>query len=126
MRFLADMGISPATVTFLRSLGHDAIHLADERLFRLPDTEVLQKATTEQRTILTADLDFGAIVALSGRRLPSVVTFRLADMRPANVNRHVAALVEAHARDIEAGALVTVTEHRARLRQLPVGGPGEP
>ena len=27
MKFLADMGISPRTVAFLRSQGHDAVHL---------------------------------------------------------------------------------------------------
>jgi predicted nuclease of predicted toxin-antitoxin system len=120
MRFLADMGISPDTVAYLRALGHDAVHLADERLYKLPDDQVLVKATTEQRAILTADLDFSAIMALSGRQLPSVITFRLADMRPENVNRHLAALLAVHADDIAAGALVTVTEHRARIRRLPV------
>jgi predicted nuclease of predicted toxin-antitoxin system len=120
MRFLADMGISPETLAFLRALDHDAVHLADEQLYRLPDTEVLDKATAEQRTVLTADLDFGALMALSGRRLPSVVTFRLTDMRPANVNRHLRAVVESHADDIEAGALITVSGHRARVRRLPV------
>jgi predicted nuclease of predicted toxin-antitoxin system len=37
MRFLADMGISPATVTALRMHGHDASHLRDEGLERLAD-----------------------------------------------------------------------------------------
>ena len=35
MRFLADMGISPATVAFLVDLGHDAVHLHDQGLDRL-------------------------------------------------------------------------------------------
>lgn len=30
MKFLADMGISPRTVNWLKSNGYDAVHLADE------------------------------------------------------------------------------------------------
>ena len=34
MKFLADMGISLKTVAFLHTLGHDAVHLADQGLER--------------------------------------------------------------------------------------------
>lgn len=44
MKFLADMGISPQTVAFLQTLGHDAVHLAAQGLDRLPDHEILEKA----------------------------------------------------------------------------------
>jgi hypothetical protein len=37
MRFLADMGISPVTVSFLFDLGHDVMHLHDEGLDELED-----------------------------------------------------------------------------------------
>lgn len=39
MKFLADMGISPDTVVWLRSLGYDAVHLHEQGLDRLPDME---------------------------------------------------------------------------------------
>lgn len=32
MKFLADMGISPRTVEWLRQQGYDAVHLLDEGL----------------------------------------------------------------------------------------------
>jgi predicted nuclease of predicted toxin-antitoxin system len=50
MRFLADMGVSLRVVEWLRSTGHDAIHLRDEGLQALPDGEVLQKALREERS----------------------------------------------------------------------------
>jgi Domain of unknown function (DUF5615) len=37
VKFLADMGISPKTVAFLHALGHDAVHLSEQGLERLPD-----------------------------------------------------------------------------------------
>jgi hypothetical protein len=34
VKFLADMGISPKAVTFLHTLGHDAVHLSEQGLER--------------------------------------------------------------------------------------------
>ena len=53
MKFLADMGISPQTVTFLRSQGHDAAHLLDAKLERLADPAVMDKARLEGCVLLT-------------------------------------------------------------------------
>jgi predicted nuclease of predicted toxin-antitoxin system len=61
MRFLADMGVAGRIVEWLRSEGHDAVHLRDEGLHRLPNGEIFRKAALEQRIVLTFDLDFGEI-----------------------------------------------------------------
>jgi predicted nuclease of predicted toxin-antitoxin system len=37
MRFLADAGISPNTVDFLRQNGHEAIHVRELGMQRVPD-----------------------------------------------------------------------------------------
>ena len=66
MKFLADMGISPKTVALLRGLGHDATHLQEQGLERLPDSTILTKARQEERILLTHDLGFGELVAASG------------------------------------------------------------
>jgi predicted nuclease of predicted toxin-antitoxin system len=47
MRFLADMGISPVTVSFLRGIGHNASHLHDEGLDELEDPDIFAKARDE-------------------------------------------------------------------------------
>ena len=120
MRFLADMGLAHSTVAFLRACGHDAIHLRDEGLQWLSDDKIIEKALSEGRIILTHDLDFGRIVALSRGRLPSVVTFRLADMRPVQVNRYLDEVVGHFAEQLEGGALASVSEHGIRVRSLPV------
>jgi predicted nuclease of predicted toxin-antitoxin system len=73
MKFLADMGISPKTVAFLRTLDHDATHLQEQGLERLPDSAILAKAREEARILLTHDLDFGELIAASGACLPSVM-----------------------------------------------------
>jgi predicted nuclease of predicted toxin-antitoxin system len=81
MKFLADMGIAMRIVEWLRQRGHDIIHLREEGLHNLPDREIFKKAISEGRIILTFDLDFGEIVALSGDLPVSVSLFRLRNTR---------------------------------------------
>ena len=68
VKFLADMGISPKTVVFLHALGHNAVHLAEQGLERLPDAGIVDKARQEGRIVLVHDLGFGDLVAASGAR----------------------------------------------------------
>jgi hypothetical protein len=42
-------GHFPKTVAFLHALGHDAVHLADQGLERLPDPGIVEKARQEGR-----------------------------------------------------------------------------
>lgn len=120
MKFLLDMGLAESTARFLRMDGHDAIHLREQGLQRLPDEGIVAKAVDENRIVLTHDLDFGRIVALSGERLPSVITFRLSDMRAPNVNRYLANLLTRFSEELELGALVSVQDDSIRVRRLPV------
>jgi predicted nuclease of predicted toxin-antitoxin system len=120
MRFLADMGLAQSTVAFLRAQGHDAVHLRDQGLQQLEDIEIVQKARAEGRVILTHDLDFGRIVALGGARVPSMITFRLSDMRPSQVNQFLITVLERFTEQLEMGALVSVTDGGIRVRSLPI------
>ncbi|MHC5935953.1 DUF5615 family PIN-like protein [Nostoc sp.] len=52
MKFLADMGISLRTVSWLRRDSSDVVHLRDEGLQRLADNEILIKARREGRILL--------------------------------------------------------------------------
>jgi len=60
------MGVASPVVAWLREQGHDAQHLRDEDLHRLPNGEIFRKTLAEERIILTFDLDFAEIAALSG------------------------------------------------------------
>lgn len=121
MNFLADMGISPKAVGFLQHLGHQAVHLQEQGLHRLQDHEILKKAREEGLIVLTHDLDFGDMLAASGADLPSVVIFRLRNMRPEHVNNYLLKIISQYADALEDGAIITVTEGRIRIRALPLG-----
>ena len=120
MRFLADMGVARRIVEWLRSQGHDAIHLDEEGLRSMPDHEIFMKAFAENRVILTFDLDFGEIVALSHGRKVSVVLFRLHNTRTPHVIERLAALLKDTSDALEKGAVVVVEESRCRIRYLPI------
>ncbi len=114
------MGISPKTVIFLHGLGHDAVHLSEQGLERLPDPGILEKAREEGRIALVHDLDFGELVAASGARLPSVITFRLRTMHPDRVNSALQSILTQHQAALEQGAMISVTEGQVRVRRLPL------
>lgn len=120
MRFLADMGISPKTVGFLRDLGHEAGHLHQEGLDRLSDSEILGKALREGSIVLTHDLDFGDLLAASGAQLPTVIIFRLRNMHPDRVNLHLQNIISQHSKELDLGVIATVAEGGVRIRRLPM------
>jgi predicted nuclease of predicted toxin-antitoxin system len=120
MRFLADMGISLRTVEWLRDNGHDVVHLRDEGLQRLPDPEILEKARLENRILLTIDLDFAQLLAISRSSLPSVVLFRLGNENYNQINDCLNILIEDYSEDLFSGAMISVSSKSFRVRKLPI------
>ncbi len=120
IRFLLDMGIAQSTGQYLKSQGHDVVHLREQGLERLPDDRIVAKAQDEERAIVTRDLDFGRIVALSGDSVPSIVTLRLSDMTPTRVNTALETVLTEATQSLERGALVTITDGGIRVRALPI------
>jgi predicted nuclease of predicted toxin-antitoxin system len=120
MKFLADMGISSDTVSFLRQLDHTAVHFHEEGLHRLSDSDILLKAQAEGSVLLTHDLDFGGLMAAGGQTLPTVIIFRLKDMRPDNVNWYLREILGKHSQDLESGAMLSISENLIRVRHLPI------
>lgn len=115
------MGVSTAIVEWLRTQGHDAVHLRDQGLHRAADLDIFAKAIAEQRVVLTFDLDFGEIAALS-RQKASVILFRLQNTRTGHVIDRLAAVMADCVSALDVGAVVIVEESRYRVRPLPIGG----
>jgi predicted nuclease of predicted toxin-antitoxin system len=121
MRFLANMGVSQRVVMWLREQGHDAIHLRDEGLHRLPNGDIFAKSAQEQRIILTWDSDFTEILALSGTNTVSAVVFRLMNTRTPNVIQRLERVLDESSQDLEEDAIIAVEESCHRVRFLPLG-----
>lgn len=122
MRFLADMGVALSTVQALREHGHEALHLQEAGLERLPDIGVLEKARQERRVVLTCDLDFGDLLAAGLSDRPSVLVFRLHNQAPSSITLRLLEILSEAEEELEAGAVIIVEEARYRIRRLPVRG----
>ena len=121
MRFLADAGLSPASVDFLIQLNHEAVHVRNLGMQRAPDADIVARARADSSIVLTFDLDFGDVLALAVLDKPSVIIFRLSDERPPAVNQRLATVLQERSADLESGALILVEDSRYRVRKLPIG-----
>lgn len=121
MRLLADLHISPKTVEQLRSHGYDVVRVSDVMDPRSRDEQIVDHARRDGRVILTQDLDYSAIIALSGASEPSLISLRLSSSRVEYVSAVLTRVLPQVEKDLESGAIITVTDDRIRLRKLPVG-----
>jgi predicted nuclease of predicted toxin-antitoxin system len=115
------MGVDQRVVQWLRARGHEVAHLRDEGLHGMPDEGIFAKAIAEKRVVLTFDLDFGEIAALTKGKVASVVLFRLHNTRAAHVIQRLEAVLTTGVDALDAGAVVIVEESRHRVRPLPIG-----
>jgi len=85
------------------------------------DRAILARARSEGRVIVTQDLDFSALLALSGESAPSVIQLRLERAWPDLVSRRRIDVMPSLREELERGAIASVDEHQLRIRILPVG-----
>jgi predicted nuclease of predicted toxin-antitoxin system len=121
VRFLVDQNLSPLVAKLLRDAGHDAIHTREIGMATSDDASIFDRAATEDRTILSADTDFGTLLAERGTSTPSLVLWRRSqDRRAASVVAILLANLESVEAALTEGAIVVLQEERLRIRRLPL------
>jgi len=120
LRFLLDMGVSYKVSSWLNDNGHDAIHLSAEGLHEMEDHLIVKKAINESRVILTADMDFGQILAFNKSNDVSIIQFRLFDLSPENIISKLEITMGKFSVQLNEGyAIITIQEHKIRFKKLP-------
>jgi predicted nuclease of predicted toxin-antitoxin system len=121
MRFLVDNNLSPSVAVLLRASGHDAVHVRDYDLAAATDEIVLERARWEGRVLISADTDFGSLLASSGATHPSVLLVRrISDRRAQQLTAVILANLDSIADDLVSGAVVVIGEDWIRIRPLPI------
>jgi predicted nuclease of predicted toxin-antitoxin system len=117
MRFLADENFPLASVHHLRSHGLDVAAMAEDAAGS-PDTEVLARATSKGRLLLTFDRDFGDLIFRQAwPPPPGLVYCRFAPMTPVEPGEVVLRLLAIQQFELE--GQLTVVE-RTNIRQRPL------
>ena len=115
MKLLADEGVDRPIVVRLRQAGHRVWYIAEmER--GVPDEEVWEEANRKDAILLTADKDFGEFVFRQGRVARGVILLRLAGLSLERKGEIVAAVLKAHASEIE-GSFTVITPGIVRIRR---------
>jgi len=113
MRFLVDECTGPAVARWLRERRHEVFSVYEEAR-GMDDEEIIQRAFTENRFLITNDKDFGEKVYRDRWPHKGIILLRLDNERAENKIEAVRRLLTGYA-DRLAGQFVVVTETTVRF-----------
>jgi predicted nuclease of predicted toxin-antitoxin system len=119
---LLDQGLPRSAASLLRERGIDAVHVGEISMSSASDSAILALARAEDRTVVTLDADFHALLALSSARFPSVIRLRIEGLKGIETAHLIQRVLELAANEVQAGAVVTVTASGVRVKRLPILG----
>lgn len=120
IKLLLDQGLPRTTVSKLKDAGWDTIHTQDVGLERAADSNILEYARDQGRTIVTLDADFHALLAVKNELSPSVVRIRQEGLTGSELAKLLLRIWPRIEPSISAGAMVTITHTAVRIRHLPI------
>ena len=120
MNVLLDMNLSPRWAIALADPDIQVTHWSAVGPADALDSEIVAFAKLHGYVIVTQDLDFGNLLAITNSDKPSVVQLRTEELNPDIVAAQVLRVLRQFRSEIEEGALITFDPRRTRVRILPL------
>ena len=122
MKFLLDMPVSPSLIDVLHTRGHEALHADRIGLRRASDSEILAVARETESIVVTADLDFPRLLALSAAAGPGLILFRGGNYSDAEMRELLESVLDRVRESDLIRSVCVVDRSRVRVTALPLGG----
>jgi len=120
MKFLLDMPVSASLIEVLQSHGHEGIHVHQIGRDRDPDDELLELARHENRVVITADLDFARLLALSLAEGPGLILFRGGNYSDSEMRQLLVRVLQEVPSETLSQSISVVDERQVRVTTLPL------
>jgi len=118
MKFLVDQDVYFVTVQILREWGHDAVTASELGMQRSPDLEMLRKAATSRRLLVTRDKGFGSLVFLGAVSSAGVILLRISPTVIDSVHKQLHRLLSERSEEELHSLFCIVEPHRYQLRHI--------
>ncbi len=120
MKFLLDENLPQSLAPWLEQIGYTCSHVRGLQLSGKPDLSIVEFAEEEDWIIVTHDLDFSRIISISGRKKPSVITFRLDKINASILLELLKSNLSSLEDKLAKGALVSISSDKIRFQYLPL------
>ena len=121
MKLLIDNALSPIIDEGLRQAGYDTLHVRSINMQSSTDEEIFNFSEEYDRVIISADTDFGALLAVRKKVKPSFVLIRkYTGTRPDQILELLLTILPKLKDDLEKGSIITVNDEKIRIRYLPI------
>jgi predicted nuclease of predicted toxin-antitoxin system len=120
MKLILDQGLPRSTVAHLAAAGISAEHVGNMGLAASTDEAILDTARQQQSVVVTLDADFHHLLAISRATSPSVIRIRIEGLKGDQLAAILVQVLAAAGAELAAGAVVSVTPKRVRVRSLPI------
>ena len=120
MKALLDMPVSRSLLGVLEAHGHSGVHAHEIGLDRVAYRKLLAVARRENRIVITADLDFPRLLALSAAEGPALILFRGGNYSDAEMCNLLERVLTEVPPEILESSICVVDKRRIRYTRLPL------